>query len=507
MRLRSAVDDAPPATLAARCHGDDGPLALALIAANRSELCREIDLALAGLDAAWASGEEWQTPAGSYFTPRPLGRTGKVAFVYPGGINAYLGLGRHLFRLFPEIHDDPAVRSAYSRIGKIDRALYPRSLTPLTLRELEALEQHLNRDLAIMFESGVGIACVVTTLMQRYFRLEPHCHFGYSLGEVSMVCAQGIWSDVGALSARLDRSPLFSHRLSGPKETVRRCWSLADDLPDDSFWGVFIVLAPLSEVLWHLKGEERVFLTHINTPGELVIAGDPQACRRVIAELQCEALRAPFAHVVHCPPVRDEYDALVHLHTGTVDRRPDASFYSAAAYAPLALDSASLARNLTEVLCQPLDFPRLIERVYADGVRIFVELGPGSSCCRWISESLKSREFLAVSLNRRGVHDHLTILRALARLFSHRVDLDLSALYPGATPKEKTMTPAVLTRSNDVPAPSSPSAERDRFLDAQVRALCDNVASANRASLAFLQMRREALQTVGTLIRKQLEAQ
>ena len=80
------------------------------------------------------------------------------------------------------------------------------------------------------------------------------------------------------------------------------------------------------------------------------------------------------------------------------------------------IDSNSIGKNIAKALCHQLDFPRLVNRAYNDNIRIFIEVGVGSNCSRWISEILKDKEHLAVSLNRRGVDDHTSIIKALAKL-------------------------------------------------------------------------------------------
>jgi PfaB family protein len=534
-KLKETLNNAmTPLSQVAECHAHpEATYALGLVGSNREELLGEVNYALEGVTAAFETGKDWQTPAGSYFTAHPLGAKGKVAFVYPGSFSAYLGLGRNLFRLFPQLHDDSLIRGLYSRVSHIQKALYPRSRAKFTLRQLEAMEHRLTEDLAIMCETGIGFARIMARVMQGYFCIEPQVHLGYSLGEVSMICAQEVWEDIGALSADMNASPLFSHKLSGPKETIRTYWSVPEDAPLEDFWSVHVLIAPLEAVVERLKQERQVFLTHINTEKELVIAGVPEACRQVIADLQCEAFRAPFNHVVHCPPVYSEYDALINLLTTPVSNAPRATFYSAAEYEPLALDSTSISHGLTEALCQKLDFPRLVERAYADGARLFIELGPGSNCTRWIGEILKTQEHATVFLNRRNVGDHLSILKALAKLLSHRVPLDLSPLYKNESNVQNSnllaeqvmvtnglrfqspfSTPGVAIPVESFGIPSHPAKPTVAIAPpqpvpsqmVQYPALYRNLAGANRATMAFLKMRQEALRTVAAAIRLQMAA-
>lgn len=96
-------------------------------------------------------------------------------------------------------------------------------------------------------------------------------------------------------------------------------------------------------------------------------------------------------------------------------------------------------------MCQQLDFPRLVHRVYEDGARIFIEAGSGNVCSRWIDKILENKEHMTVSLNRRGISDHTSIIRALAKLFSHQVSLDLSPLYSQTTETLSQRKPTVKT--------------------------------------------------------------
>ncbi len=124
-----------------------------------------------------------------------------------------------------------------------------------------------------------------------------------------------------------------------------------------------------------------------------------------------------------------EYDELAKINTSPVEKVENTVFYSAAEYKPIPLDSNSIGNNIAQTLCQELDFPRLVNSVYNDGAKIFIEVGVGGNCSRWISKTLQDKEHVAVSLNRRGIDEHISIIRVLAKLLSHRVEMDLSPLY------------------------------------------------------------------------------
>jgi PfaB family protein len=410
---------------------ENATYALAILGRNQQELIQEIQRAFKGVASAFDTGSDWQTPRGSYFTPNPQARKGTVAFVYPAAYNSYIGIARNLFRLFPKIYDDPVIASVYNRVANVEKSIYPRSLSKLSKKQLEALEQRLIDDPIAMLESEMGVAGLLSAIMKNYFHIEPQCAFGYSLGETSMILAQGVWTYFHEGSEGLNSSTLFKTQLSGPKNAVRKYWGLPlqESYEGEDFWSTYILLCPVSRVREVLKQENRVYLILINTPEEVAIAGDPEACQRVIQTLNCDAFRAPFNHVIHCEAIRSEYDELVKLNTLPVQNIPNITFYSAAEYQPITINSYSIANNIAKALCQHIDFPRLISRVWQDSARIFVEVGAGSHCSRWISKILKQKEHLAVSLNHRGTDEYTSIIKALAKLVSHRIKMDLSSLY------------------------------------------------------------------------------
>lgn len=430
-----------------RVEANDVVYAIAILGRNKNELAREIQAAFKGINNAFENGEDWQTPTGSYFTAKPLGKKGGVAYVYPAAVNSYLGIGRNLFRLFPRVHDDVVIKSLFSLVADIAKLVFPRSLNKLSTRQIEAVEQRFLNDSLAIFETDMGIARLLTTIIRDDFRVKPKYVFGYSLGETSMMSAMGVWSNFSEGINAFHASPLFGDRISGSKNAVREYWGLptAQQSPSDDFWSTYLVMATPSQVQECLKNENRVYLTQINTPEEVLIAGDTSACQRVIKTLGCNAFRAPFNHAIHCEPMQSEYQEIARVNTLPSHNIPGIVFYSAAECRPIKLDSDVIARSVTQTLCQQMDFPQLVNRVYEDGARIFIEAGSGNICSRWIDKILESKEHITVSLNRRGIDDHSSIIKALAKLFSHQVPLDLSLLYSQTTETTSQLKPTVKT--------------------------------------------------------------
>ena len=102
------------------------------------------------------------------------------------------------------------------------------------------------------------------------------------------------------------------------------------------------------------------------------------------------------------------------------------------------VDRESAADAITAQAIAPIDFPAVIERAYADGIGVFVEVGPGSSCTRLIGQILSGRPHLAFSACRPDRDAAVALLEVLAGLISHRAAVDLSRLYGQPTEDRHT---------------------------------------------------------------------
>ncbi|MBF0238104.1 MAG: hypothetical protein HQM12_10385, partial [SAR324 cluster bacterium] len=408
--------------------------AAAVVGESREELIREIEMLIGALDETASKRKSWTSLKGSTVTFKPLGNTGKVAFVFPGGFNSYPGVGKDIFQLFPELHDQVSSHTTQLRQMVGERWLNPRTIARMSDAELKQYSMKMVDEEAIMmFESGITYAVMYTDIIREIFKVKPDMTLGYSMGEVTMMYAFGVWGRTDQMSQTLKTSPVFQTRLAGPMDTVREAWGISpNDYPgnDHSFWKCYTLKTRIERVRDALKDEPKVFPIIINTAEEIVIAGEDKACARVIQKLGCDAMLVPMSDVMHCELVNADHEALRTLHDCAVVHTPDVACYSAVGFKPLSLTTGAIAQNIADLYCTQVDFPRLVQQTWQDGARIFIELGPRGSCTKWIGETLKDQEHLAIEIDRRGVKEAVSIVRLLARLFSHRVPMDLSRLYP-----------------------------------------------------------------------------
>ena len=262
----------------------------------------------------------------------------------------------------------------------------------------------------------------------RQLGVRAQAMIGYSLGETASLFASGVWPDRDTMLARIRDTDLFTEQLGSGFAAVRKHWGLQDGDPVD--WRVAMVQAPVATVREALAGafaDQRIYLLIINTARECVLGGDGATLARLASKLRVVLHPINGVTSVYCEvlqPVAGAYRDLHLQHTRAVE---GISHYSCHLGRRYAVDRESAADSILGMALQPFDFNALIETAYADGVRLFVETGPGDACTRMIDDILGDRPHLACSASHSRGHEYMHLLHALASITAHGVTLPSAA--------------------------------------------------------------------------------
>jgi acyl transferase domain-containing protein/3-hydroxymyristoyl/3-hydroxydecanoyl-(acyl carrier protein) dehydratase len=389
-----------------------GNLAAALVANSRDELRRCTEQARLHLrmdPTAKLSGR-----GGIFYSPRPLGREGEIAFVFPGSGNPYVGMGLGVGVQWPEV-----LRQQDHETAHLRSQLLPQRFARWSTDALD-------RDPLTLILGQVSHGVVMSDVLVQ-LGVRPDAVIGYSLGESTAMFATRAWPDRDEMWARLRRSSLFRSDLAGRCDAARRAWSLRDDEPVD--WRVVVVNRPAATVRDVVSHVERAYLLIVNAPDECVIGGQRSAVGEVAAALGCEVIELRGASTVHCPVVGEVEDAYRRLHQLRTTPPDGVRVYGAAGGRSYDVDRDSVAESIVEQAVAGFDFPAVVEQAYSDGVRIFIEPGPQASCSRMIGCILADRPHVARSACIEGEEDATTVLNLVGALFAERAIDDLGPLY------------------------------------------------------------------------------
>jgi acyl transferase domain-containing protein/3-hydroxymyristoyl/3-hydroxydecanoyl-(acyl carrier protein) dehydratase len=390
---------------------DAGPARLAIVAASEEEFSAKRDQALRLLAEDGDNFAQIALLKGVYYADKAV--RGQMAFTFPSSAGAYRGMGRELLLAFPELLDIFLTR--VRRAGSVREAaqwIYDPAHSSSGLPGSE-------EDGISVFDKLKGalfLAQMHGALSQEVLGLRPDACIGFSAGETAALFAVGAWSEIDRYYDEIAASETWTRRLAQGLEVLEEAWV---DYPEAKReWRNWAVHASPEETLRALAGEPLAHLVTINAPGACSIAGQADACERVVDRLgrgRCRPLHYDLIH--HCPEMvayRGPWKRLNTRTTASLNIRfytgadPDASFYP---------DQAQVAWSLTGMSERTVNYPRMIRRAWEDGVRIFIEHGPRSSCTSYIGQILAGREHLAVSMDSYGSSDVRQVCEVVAQLY------------------------------------------------------------------------------------------
>lgn len=398
-----------------------------VVADSLPELRRRVEYAVKHLynneDRPITAGPE--TNDRVFFNPRPNALNGKVAFVFPGSGNHFLGMGAELGMTWPE-----HLRRLDSQFELLAAQFSPRQILPWRLSYPDGWETEAMRDLIADHNSLVFShvsCCAMVSDIVRGFGIEPQVIMGYSLGETAGNFATRTWRERDEMVRRMRRSNLFTSELIGRYNSPRKHWGLDENAEID--WLLGVVSCPAFEVEKLIKKGNHAYILIENTPEECVIGGNRPDVEELIKKIGKTFFVLEGVSSVHCEaalPVAEEYRAL-HLY----DCHPPAgmTFISSGLGTVFTPEREASGDSIRSQCVGRINFPKCVETAYAEGARVFLEIGPRASMSRMIGNILGNRPHFARSALLFGQSQNSTMLRFLANVAAEGVRVNLSPLY------------------------------------------------------------------------------
>ena len=440
-------------------------LALTLIAQRPDELSELIEVGRRRLtgDSTAADGMSKQV----FHSPNPLGQH-RVAFVFPGSGNAFRLMGRTLLSVFPDVlrrqqRENEDLASQY-------KGIWSPSREPASHKT--------------MIFSQVAVGTGVCDLLE-LFGIRPTAGIGYSLGESAALFGLRAWTDRDEMLRRMEHSELFGSELVEPFIAARKAWRIPEG--EGVPWlsgvvdrGAAEIRSAIDEARRESGREPRLYLLIINTPRQCVIGGDREQVQQLVQKLNATFVPLTSPSTVHCEALRQvegDYRALHLMRTtapvvATATGPQPIDFYSAAWGHKYELTRESAAEAIVAQAVDTIDFPRVVQQAYDDGVRVFIEIGPGSSCTRMIDEILGEQSHFVKSALPATSRPVEAFFELLAALIAERVPVDLSYLYGQPLPVEPVKAVReVVTRVGGLPFEIPAPPEGWRFVPAPLPVL------------------------------------
>ena len=388
-----------------------GTWRLALLAGDRAALRETLDAVAASL-----AGGGKVTVANAWFGARPnaTGRSGKLAFLFPGqgsqkphmGRDAATYLGDFRAPLERAVHAWQAAQSDPAAHG-LDRLIYP----PAAFAAEQGREHQERLTDTRAAQPAIGAISVAYLNVLRRLGVRPDFLAGHSYGEFVALYAAGCY----------DLSTLFGLSLSRGA-AMHACAA-------GTMTAVAAERAVVTELLTSLDG--KVVLANHNGPAQVALSGalaDIEAAEALLKGQGISFVRLPVGGAFHSPLVAPARDVLAEQVARVTFNPAELPVYGNADGKPYPVDPLAANQRLCSHMTEPVEFVRQIENMYAAGARCFVEVGPGTVLTRLVGKILPDPAVQALAVDSGASMDSL--FAALARLWLAGEPVAWHALYP-----------------------------------------------------------------------------
>jgi malonyl CoA-acyl carrier protein transacylase/phosphopantetheinyl transferase len=397
---------------------------LALVAGSLDELHARLGRAAERL--AEPGCRQINDSQGIYFCAEPLYPQGRLALLFPGEGAQYLNMLQDLLPHFPEVRQhfkrcDRISLQAGRRSVPISRSIF---LPADAAAEEEAAAE---AELARLDNAAAGVLVADWAIYQllRRLGLRADAVAGHSSGEISALAAAGCIAADDHLMAQLFT---LGHLLRQVENQGH--------MADAALLAVGAGRREVTPLIEQVPGE--VYVAMDNCPHQAVVGGAAAAVEALEQRLRGAGIvcqRLPFNRPYHTPLFQPHLDPIVRMYQAISFGPPQTPIYSCGSGEPMPADPAEIRRLAAAQWTARVEFTTLIRRMYADGVRIFVEAGPRGNLTSFVQDILRGQTFLAVAANLQQRCGLSQLNHLVGQLVVHHVPLETAHLYRRRQPR------------------------------------------------------------------------
>ena len=286
----------------------------------------------------------------------------KIAFIYPGQGAQKPGMGKDFYEN-----------------SELAKAVYDKASELLQI-DMKALcfEENEKLDLTEYTQAALVTTCLAMTKVVEERGLKPDVTAGLSLGEYCAISVAGGMKEEDAISLVRKRGILMQNTVPVGEGAMAA-----------------ILGMDASAIEEGIKDIEGVSVANYNCPGQIVITGETKAVEKAAEILkEAGAKRAVLLNVsgpFHSPMLKQAGEELAK-EMEKVEMEPLQIPYVTNVTAEYVTDIRETKKLLAEQVAASVRWQESVERLIAEGVDTFVEIGPGKTLAgflRKIDRSVK----------------------------------------------------------------------------------------------------------------------
>ena len=400
---------------------------LAVVATSVDDLLEKLQRALDRL--AKQDTVQIKDMKGIYYFGEHLG--GKIAFLFSGEGSQYPNMLGDLCAHFPEVR---ACFDTADQVLKKEEVLPPSydvfpqpSFSEAQAEEAEKRLWGIERaTTAVLTADGA-----MYTLFQR-LGIQPQLMTGHSAGEWIAMVASGILD--------IDEFVQSMRRLDDAYSKI----SQDTAIPEAMMVAVGTDRETITELTAQIEG--NIYIANDNCPHQVVIVGQEIAMESMLAQLRQRNLmfeRLPYRRGYHTPVFTYMCEPLYNYFASLSVSSPKLPLYSCTTADLYPEDPEDILELASLTFARPLEFRRTIERMYEDGARIFVEIGPKGNLTAFVDDILRGCPHIALPSDVQRRTGLTQLNHVLGLLAAQGISMELQYLYRRREPRRLSFDAAV----------------------------------------------------------------
>ena len=253
-------------------------------------------------------------------------------------------------------------------------------------------EKCFNGTKEILKQTNVTQPCVYTVAMAAYAALNESVGLkiagvaGFSLGEYSALTAAGVISDI--------KKGLEIVSLRG-----KLMMEASLDKKGNQIGGMIAALGKRQEILDCVEAARESGIleaANFNSPTQIVVAGDVEALKRfslIAAIYRIKAIPLSVSTAFHTPMLLPVEENLRQILTEAKLNKPELKIYSNVTSREMDDDIVGL---MVRQVHSPVMWQETLENMAKDGIKVFIELGPGTSLSGMVKKTVPNAFVLHV---------------------------------------------------------------------------------------------------------------
>lgn len=291
----------------------------------------------------------------------------KIAFIFPGQGSQYVGMGKDFYEQFEES------RAVYHKASE----LLGFDITKIIFEENDKLNITEYTQAAMVTTMAAMLAIINTR------NIKPDVTAGLSLGEYAALIQSKVLSTEDAI------------------KLVRKRGIFMQEAVPVGLGSMAAVLGMETQVVESICAETQgiVSVANYNCPGQVVISGEKEAVEKAMKSLgEAGAKRVLPLNVsgpFHSKMLETAGEALREELSKVTINKPSIP-YIANVTAQYVTDNLTILDLLADQVSSSVRWQQSIETMIADGVEVFVEIGPGKTLSSFVKKIDKTKTVINI---------------------------------------------------------------------------------------------------------------